>query len=165
MLDIHLHRLETQLDEAAASLTHASCQGLHGTLAAISYLVSAAVEEAGALASVLVPFERLFEGVQRVWTLVMPVLCAAAPENADDHSELARAQEHEDDDTYDTVEQHDTGAQFTSVTSQRILSFSWRAMKEVAALLEIITRNHMTCLLYTSPSPRDATLSRMPSSA
>lgn len=144
LLDIHLHRLETQLDEAAASLTHASCQGLHGTLAAISYLVSAAVEEAGALASVLVPFERLFEEVQRVWTLVMPVLCAAAPENADDHSELARAQEHEDDDTYDTVEQHDTGAQFTSVTSQRILSFSWRAMKEVAALLEIITRNHMT---------------------
>ena len=25
--------------------------------------------------------------------------------------------------------------------------------------------HHMTCLLYTSPSPRDATLSRMPSSA
>ena len=25
--------------------------------------------------------------------------------------------------------------------------------------------NHCTCLLYTSPSPRDATLSRMPSSA
>ena len=25
--------------------------------------------------------------------------------------------------------------------------------------------SHMTCLLYTSPSPRDATLSRMPSSA
>ena len=25
--------------------------------------------------------------------------------------------------------------------------------------------NHYTCLLYTSPSPRDATLSRMPSSA
>ena len=24
---------------------------------------------------------------------------------------------------------------------------------------------HVTCLLYTSPSPRDATLSRMPSSA
>ena len=24
---------------------------------------------------------------------------------------------------------------------------------------------HKTCLLYTSPSPRDATLSRMPSSA
>ena len=26
-------------------------------------------------------------------------------------------------------------------------------------------RMYMTCLLYTSPSPRDATLSRMPSSA
>ena len=26
-------------------------------------------------------------------------------------------------------------------------------------------RNYETCLLYTSPSPRDATLSRMPSSA
>ena len=25
--------------------------------------------------------------------------------------------------------------------------------------------NNMACLLYTSPSPRDATLSRMPSSA
>ena len=27
------------------------------------------------------------------------------------------------------------------------------------------TANGITCLLYTSPSPRDATLSRMPSSA
>ena len=26
-------------------------------------------------------------------------------------------------------------------------------------------RKHIPCLLYTSPSPRDATLSRMPSSA
>ena len=34
-------------------------------------------------------------------------------------------------------------------------------------LLDRINRNsiHMDCLLYTSPSPRDATLSRMPSSA
>ena len=30
---------------------------------------------------------------------------------------------------------------------------------------KIIGCLHMTCLLYTSPSPRDATLSRMPSSA
>ena len=28
-----------------------------------------------------------------------------------------------------------------------------------------VTNNYLTCLLYTSPSPRDATLSRMPSSA
>ena len=29
----------------------------------------------------------------------------------------------------------------------------------------IMTRHHETCLLYTSPSPRDGLLSRMPSSA
>ena len=29
----------------------------------------------------------------------------------------------------------------------------------------IVFRTYRTCLLYTSPSPRDATLSRMPSSA
>ena len=29
----------------------------------------------------------------------------------------------------------------------------------------LTTTMHVTCLLYTSPSPRDATLSRMPSSA
>ena len=28
-----------------------------------------------------------------------------------------------------------------------------------------LTQAYITCLLYTSPSPRDATLSRMPSSA
>ena len=32
-------------------------------------------------------------------------------------------------------------------------------------LSEIIGANPYPCLLYTSPSPRDATLSRMPSSA
>ena len=30
---------------------------------------------------------------------------------------------------------------------------------------ELCLRPDLTCLLYTSPSPRDATLSRMPSSA
>ena len=30
---------------------------------------------------------------------------------------------------------------------------------------ELIWDNYNACLLYTSPSPRDATLSRMPSSA
>ena len=42
-------------------------------------------------------------------------------------------------------------------------------MKEMAESGELIelfnTRGIKTCLLYTSPSPRDATLSRMPSSA
>ena len=44
--------------------------------------------------------------------------------------------------------------------------------EEVAALLDkvhytyqILNTGTVTCLLYTSPSPRDATLSRMPSSA
>ena len=30
---------------------------------------------------------------------------------------------------------------------------------------DFLTKQYMGCLLYTSPSPRDATLSRMPSSA
>ena len=30
---------------------------------------------------------------------------------------------------------------------------------------ELARERHIICLLYTSPSPRDATLSRMPSSA
>ena len=40
-------------------------------------------------------------------------------------------------------------------------------MEEGAFEDEILTelRNMPNCLLYTSPSPRDATLSRMPSSA
>ena len=41
--------------------------------------------------------------------------------------------------------------------------------KDSALKQELITENeleqHLFCLLYTSPSPRDATLSRMPSSA
>ena len=36
--------------------------------------------------------------------------------------------------------------------------------EEEEAVLEVI-KNHKTCLLYTSPSPRDGLLSRMPSSA
>ena len=43
--------------------------------------------------------------------------------------------------------------------------------KEHARAVAVVTNKqedialHMTCLLYTSPSPRDATLPRMPSSA
>jgi len=32
-------------------------------------------------------------------------------------------------------------------------------------IISTVVKNLMDCLLYTSPSPRDATLSRMPSSA
>ena len=38
-----------------------------------------------------------------------------------------------------------------------------RAGRSVTDLID--NRNDKSCLLYTSPSPRDATLSRMPSSA
>ena len=37
-----------------------------------------------------------------------------------------------------------------------------KALEEVSPVVEVKSRS---CLLYTSPSPRDATLSRMPSSA
>ena len=37
--------------------------------------------------------------------------------------------------------------------------------KEAAQISEQINGKEYVCLLYTSPSPRDATLSRMPSSA
>ena len=36
---------------------------------------------------------------------------------------------------------------------------------KVGAVVDINNTTPYTCLLYTSPSPRDATLSRMPSSA
>ena len=39
------------------------------------------------------------------------------------------------------------------------------AIQSDADGLKITTAKSDTCLLYTSPSPRDATLSRMPSSA
>ena len=37
--------------------------------------------------------------------------------------------------------------------------------KSARGLIKIVKENNQYCLLYTSPSPRDATLSRMPSSA
>ena len=38
-------------------------------------------------------------------------------------------------------------------------------IKTVPANIDDVYKTASTCLLYTSPSPRDATLSRMPSSA
>ena len=44
--------------------------------------------------------------------------------------------------------------------------FNWLAGRRLAIVDDMagVTRDRI-CLLYTSPSPRDATLSRMPSSA
>ena len=53
-------------------------------------------------------------------------------------------------------------------------SYIWKrfeAFKEVGSILpppiidKVVGESNEVCLLYTSPSPRDATLSRMPSSA
>jgi len=114
LMDVHAGRLEAQLDEAKESFAHASHKGIHGTVAALAYLAEAADT---------VPLQRMHDLIQRVWTLVSPYLCAAAPENAEAEEE---DQVHE------------------SPVSQRILSFSWRAMKEVAALHEVCALSHMT---------------------
>ena len=44
------------------------------------------------------------------------------------------------------------------------IDFSKMTCSVVAVITDVI-RDGKPCLLYTSPSPRDATLSRMPSSA
>ena len=58
----------------------------------------------------------------------------------------------------------------TAITSTLIMSFSSIAYAQDGGpvLDEIVVtaqKRVESCLLYTSPSPRDATLSRMPSSA
>ena len=47
------------------------------------------------------------------------------------------------------------------------VGLDFRATKDIDMVLcvEVVDAAFGTCLLYTSPSPRDATLSRMPSSA
>ena len=41
----------------------------------------------------------------------------------------------------------------------------WKDYRQTTQIVDDMTAFNMSCLLYTSPSPRDATLSRMPSSA
>ena len=59
----------------------------------------------------------------------------------------------------------------TSINSRAGMSDAeWRTRCDLAACYRLLHHYKMTdliytCLLYTSPSPRDATLSRMPSSA
>ena len=50
--------------------------------------------------------------------------------------------------------------------SENVLSETPKDIKEIAKEYNLgVSTIHGACLLYTSPSPRDATLSRMPSSA
>ncbi|WFD18524.1 phosphatidylinositol N-acetylglucosaminyltransferase [Malassezia caprae] len=119
LLAAHLARVNAQLD-ASPTLAHASHAGVHGSLAALAYLAHAApgVDRA--------PLTAL---VRRVWALVAPVLCAAAPEGAEDVSEMERA-----------LAVADTDVAVEPTTSQQILSFAWRAIKEAAALYTVCVR-------------------------
>ena len=53
------------------------------------------------------------------------------------------------------------------IWSQLADGVSWNSenIPESSIKIQLVDANYKTCLLYTSPSPRDATLSRMPSSA
>ena len=51
-----------------------------------------------------------------------------------------------------------------SILDTQLVDRTARVMKQVG-YVERVKSVHKSCLLYTSPSPRDATLSRMPSSA
>ena len=76
--------------------------------------------------------------------------------------------------------EYDNGVAITSVTGFQIgqndaladvlgspENIVWQQVENDGGFFsqEVRLDNHSTCLLYTSPSPRDATLSRMPSSA
>ena len=52
------------------------------------------------------------------------------------------------------------GKVFQSEYSEELVTDDGRTIA-----IQFISTNNENCLLYTSPSPRDATLSRMPSSA
>ena len=51
------------------------------------------------------------------------------------------------------------------VRSDNLLAYDTSDIRRLEAIHLLGRRLDITCLLYTSPSPRDATLSRMPSSA
>ena len=53
----------------------------------------------------------------------------------------------------------------SKITAWWISLTGWIVLLSVTYLTRFLMGRWKTCLLYTSPSPRDATLSRMPSSA
>ena len=55
--------------------------------------------------------------------------------------------------------------QSANVANGRNRIASWMLRRLIIFSLVAVGGLYMFCLLYTSPSPRDATLSRMPSSA
>ena len=77
------------------------------------------------------------------------------------HPLIASAQE-----TQQTQEQNPVAEAFFAASTIAFLgdSITYRGTF-ITDLESTMVANGKTCLLYTSPSPRDATLSRMPSSA
>ena len=51
------------------------------------------------------------------------------------------------------------------IESKGLKPFFYKVLGSKEKQIEKERQEYLTCLLYTSPSPRDATLSRMPSSA
>ena len=83
---------------------------------------------------------------------------------------------HVENPTYEQVCSHTTGhveavqIQYDpeKISYNDLLEVFWRQINPTDAGGQFVDRGspyHSACLLYTSPSPRDATLSRMPSSA
>ena len=63
---------------------------------------------------------------------------------------------------FDQHEKEISGGQANTTNNRMELMAAIKAIESINEACEI---DLYTCLLYTSPSPRDATLSRMPSSA
>ena len=70
------------------------------------------------------------------------------------------------DSRFQTIEQRlqliENNLQLPALKAQRTQPFTSQEVENFNEFIKAVFRN---CLLYTSPSPRDATLSRMPSSA
>ena len=71
----------------------------------------------------------------------------------------------EEDEEDEEGEYHASEEYAAAARKRHQLRYSLSALTKDFPDLEFSKDCSMTCLLYTSPSPRDATLSRMPSSA
>ena len=89
-----------------------------------------------------------------------PELDLTAPESVRDHVQTYLPSIVINAAAYTAVDRAETEPELAHVINARAPGSLAYACEEAGAVLI-----HYSCLLYTSPSPRDATLSRMPSSA
>ena len=68
------------------------------------------------------------------------------------------------EDTWEKIKE-DTIEKNTHSSQVKRVNWNWMKYAAIFVLFVVFSSILYTCLLYTSPSPRDATLSRMPSSA